>query len=126
MLVQELRTIFLIQAVKESDAKGELLPLAEREEVNREALRGASDIPEAFAAATLLAAGERLLIVRTRQLYERIRLRGRRAALLAILQRATCRGAAALFDGMGLARARLCCSVLCVVLISVPHASRWA
>jgi hypothetical protein len=49
MRVHDLRLILLIQAIEESDTKGELLPLAEREEATQEMVRGAGDVDEAFA-----------------------------------------------------------------------------
>jgi hypothetical protein len=66
MRVHDLRLILLIQAIEESDTKGELLPLVER---------GACDVPQAFAGEALSPAGELLLARRAQLLYERLRLR---------------------------------------------------
>jgi hypothetical protein len=70
-----LRTILFIQAVEDSDVKGELLPLAERVEATQ-AVAGEGDaVHEAFADGLLTRDGERLLSRRALQLYERLRLR---------------------------------------------------
>lgn len=75
MRVHDLRLILLIQAIEESDTKGELLPLAEREEATQEMVRGAGDVDEAFAGDALSPTGERLLTRRAQHLHERVRLR---------------------------------------------------
>jgi hypothetical protein len=70
-----LRTILFIQAVEDSDTKGELLPLAEREEATQAVAAGEGAVHEAFADGVLTAGGERLLTRRALHLYERLRLR---------------------------------------------------
>jgi hypothetical protein len=71
-----LRAILLIQAVEESDTKGELLPLEEREAATQIVLRdAATNIQDAFTGETLSRAGERLLVRRALHLHERLRLR---------------------------------------------------
>jgi hypothetical protein len=69
-----LRTILFIQAVEDSDTKGELLPLAEREEATQ-SVAGEGAVHEAFADGLLTPDGERLLTRRALHLYERLRLR---------------------------------------------------
>jgi hypothetical protein len=70
-----LRTILFIQAVEDSDTKGELLPLAEREEATQSVAGGDGGVQEVFADGLLTLAGERLLTRRALHLYERLRLR---------------------------------------------------
>jgi hypothetical protein len=70
-----LRTVLLIQAVEESDIKGELLPLVEREEATQSVVRGDADVRDAFAGDALSRTGERLLARRAVHLRERLRLR---------------------------------------------------
>jgi hypothetical protein len=75
MRAYELRTILLIQAVEESDTKGELLPLAERDAVTRQVLREAGAASEFFAGDGLSDVGERMLVRRSRELQARLSLR---------------------------------------------------
>jgi len=71
-----LRAILLIQAVEESDSKGELLPLAERIQATQSVLAdAASDVWDSSSPDTLPRAAERLLAHRALYLQERLRLR---------------------------------------------------
>jgi hypothetical protein len=76
MREQALRAILLIQAVEESDSKGELLPLAEREEATHSVLTDAAgNIWDSSSPDILPRAAERLLARRALYLQERLRLR---------------------------------------------------
>jgi hypothetical protein len=76
MREQALRAILLIQAVEESDSKGELLPLAERVEATQRVLAdAAANIWDSSSPDTLPRAAERLLARRALYLQERLRLR---------------------------------------------------
>jgi hypothetical protein len=75
MHAHDLRMILLIQAIEESDTQGELLPLAERAAATQGAIRGASNLEQAFDGDALAPEGERLLVRRARELHERVRLR---------------------------------------------------
>lgn len=75
MRAHDLRTILLIQAVEESDTKGELLSLVEREAATQELMHDVRDVEAAFAADALSPAGERLLALRAQKLLQSLRQR---------------------------------------------------
>lgn len=75
MRAHDLRMILLIQAIEESDTKGELLPLTQREAATQEALRGASSLDTAFGGDALSPEGEGFLTRRATHLHESVRLR---------------------------------------------------
>jgi len=70
-----LRKVLLIQAIEEADTAGELLPLAERSEATREAVRDAGDLRHAFAGGRLSRAAERVMALRAERLRGKLRLR---------------------------------------------------
>ncbi len=63
-----LRNVLLIQAIEETDRIGELLPLAERSEATREAVREARDLRHAFAGGRLSRTAERVIALRAERL----------------------------------------------------------
>jgi hypothetical protein len=73
--IRTLRTVLLIQAIEESDRGGDVLPLADRAEATREAMRS---VPQARAiqpGVGLTPADETLLALRAERLLARVRLR---------------------------------------------------
>ena len=70
-----LRNVLLIQAIEESDGAGELLPLTERAEATREAVRDAGDLRHAFAGGRLSRTAERVMAARAERLRGKLRVR---------------------------------------------------
>src|SRR5687768_555106 len=75
MRAADLRTVLLIQAIEETDSAGELLPLPERSEATREAVKDAESLKQAFMGGRLSRAAERVMTARARQLRGKIRVR---------------------------------------------------
>jgi hypothetical protein len=77
--IQALRTVLLAQAIEESDRGGDVLPLADRAEATREALRATERAPAALqigpAAAGLSRPAEAFLARRAELLLSRVRAR---------------------------------------------------
>lgn len=72
---QALRNVLLIQAIEESDPAGEVLPLADRSEATRLALRSENGAREASPEQSLTPAAERFLARRAERLRERLEVR---------------------------------------------------
>jgi Protein of unknown function (DUF2868) len=70
-----LRTVLLIQAIEETDRTGEVIPLADRAEASRAAVREAAAPPGAQSGAALSRATQRFLVQRAGYLLERLRTR---------------------------------------------------
>ena len=75
MNIRTLRTVLLIQAIEESDRGGDVLPLADRAEATREAVRSAPQGRVIQPGIGLTAADETLLAHRAERLLARVRLR---------------------------------------------------
>ncbi|MBS0417433.1 MAG: DUF2868 domain-containing protein [Proteobacteria bacterium] len=72
MQSRELRTVMLIHSIEETDRAGEVIPLADRADASRAALR---DSPAGQAAAALSPQLQAFLVNRSQRLFERLRLR---------------------------------------------------
>lgn len=70
-----LRTVLLIQAIEETDRVGEVIPLADRAEASRAALRDSSPPSEARASTSLSAAAQTFLVKRAQRLLDRLHKR---------------------------------------------------
>ena len=75
MKIRALRTVLLIQAIEESDRGGDVLPLADRAEATREAVRTAPQGRALQPGIGLARADETLLVLRAERLLARVRLR---------------------------------------------------
>ena len=75
MNIRALRTVLLIQAIEESDRGGDVLPLADRAEATREAVRSAPQGRTIQPGIGLARADETLLALRAERLLARVRLR---------------------------------------------------
>ena len=75
MNIRTLRTVLLIQAIEESDRGGDVLPLADRAEATREAVRSAPQGRAIQPGIGLARADETLLALRAERLLARVRLR---------------------------------------------------
>ena len=75
MKIRTLRTVLLIQAIEESDREGDVLPLADRAEATREAVRSAPQGRAIERGIRLARADETLLALRAERLLARVRLR---------------------------------------------------
>ena len=75
MNIRTLRTVLLIQAIEESDRGGDVLPLADRAEATREAVRSAPEGRAIQPGIGLARAEENLLALRAERLLARVRLR---------------------------------------------------
>ena len=75
MKIRTLRTALLIQAIEESDRGGEVLPLADRAEATREAVRSAPQGRVLQPGIGLARADETVLGLRAERLLARVRLR---------------------------------------------------
>ena len=75
MKIRTLRTVLLIQAIEESDRGGDVLPLADRAEATREAVRSAPQGRAIQPGIGLTPAAETLLALRAERLLARVRLR---------------------------------------------------
>jgi hypothetical protein len=73
--IRTLRTVLLIQAIEESDRGGDVLPLADRAEATREAVRSASQGRVIQPSIALARADETLLALRAERLLARVRHR---------------------------------------------------
>ena len=73
--IRALRTVLLIQAIEESDRGGDVLPLADRAEATREAVRSAPQGRAIQPGIGLARADETLLALRAERLLARVRLR---------------------------------------------------
>jgi len=73
--IRTLRTVLLIQAIEESDRGGDVLPLADRAEATREAVRNAPQGRTLQPGIGLARADEALLALRAERLLARVRLR---------------------------------------------------
>src|SRR5215469_9878875 len=73
--IRTLRTVLLIQAIEESDRGGDVLPLADRAEATREAVRSAPQSRAIQPGIGLARAAETLLALRAERLLARVRLR---------------------------------------------------
>jgi len=73
MQSRELRTVMLIHSIEETDRAGEVIPLADRAEASRAALR--SSPAETQPSATLSSQSQAFLVHRSQRLLERLRLR---------------------------------------------------
>jgi hypothetical protein len=73
--IRALRTVLLIQAIEESDRGGDVLPLADRAEATREAVRSAPQDRTSRPGIGLAPADETLLALRAERLLARVRLR---------------------------------------------------
>jgi hypothetical protein len=73
--IRALRTVLLIQAIEESDRGGDVLPLADRAEATREAVRSAPQRRAIEPGIGLARADETLLALRAQRLLARVRLR---------------------------------------------------
>jgi hypothetical protein len=73
--IRALRTALLIQAIEESDRGGDVLPLADRAEATREAVRSAPQGRASQPGIGLASADETLLALRAKRLLARVRLR---------------------------------------------------
>jgi hypothetical protein len=73
--IRTLRTVLLIQAIEESDRGGDVLPLADRAEATREAVRSAPQGRAIQPGIGLARAAETLLALRAERLLARVRLR---------------------------------------------------
>jgi hypothetical protein len=73
--IRTLRTVLLIQAIEESDRGGDVLPLADRAEATREAMRSAPQGRTMQPGIGLARAAETLLALRAERLLARVRLR---------------------------------------------------
>jgi hypothetical protein len=73
--IRTLRTVLLIQAIEESDRGGDVLPLADRAEATREAVRSAPQGRAIQPGIGLAGADETLLALRAERLLARVRLR---------------------------------------------------
>jgi hypothetical protein len=72
---QALRTVLLIQAIEETDRKGEVIPLADRAEASRVIKRESPELGAAQSGATLSRKWERFLLRRAEYLLDRLRAR---------------------------------------------------
>jgi hypothetical protein len=70
-----LRTILLIQAIEETDRAGEVIPLADRADASRAAMRDFAKLSVAEAAAPLTPQSEAFLLRRADRLLARLRVR---------------------------------------------------
>ncbi len=75
MNIRTLRTVLLLQAIEESDRRGDVLPLADRAEATREAVRSAPQGRAIQPGIGLSRADETLLALRAERLLARLRLR---------------------------------------------------
>ena len=75
MNIRTLRTVLLIQAIEESDRGGDVLPLADRAEATREAVRSAPQERAIQPGIGLTRADESLLALRAERLLAHVRLR---------------------------------------------------
>jgi len=76
MQPRQMRTVMLIHSIEETDRAGEVIPLADRAEASRAALRGSgSQLTEAQPAATLSSQSQAFLVDRSERLLERLRAR---------------------------------------------------
>ena len=75
MKIRTLRTVLLVQAIEESDRGGDVLPLADRAEATREAVRSAPQSRIIQPGIGLTPADETLLALRAERLLARVRLR---------------------------------------------------
>jgi hypothetical protein len=73
--IRTLRTALLIQAIEESDRGGDVLPLADRAEATREAVRSAPQDRAIRPGVGLTPADEAVLALRAERLLARVRLR---------------------------------------------------
>jgi len=73
--IRTLRTVLLIQAIEESDREGDVLPLADRAEATREAVRNEAPGRAIQPGIGLARADETLLARRAERLLARVRLR---------------------------------------------------
>jgi hypothetical protein len=73
--IRTLRTVLLIQAIEESDRGGDVLPLADRAEATREAVRSAPQGRALQPGIGLARADETLLALRAERLLARVRQR---------------------------------------------------
>ena len=76
MQSRQLRTVLLIHSIEETDRAGEVIPLADRADASRAALRSTSaPVTEALSSATLTPQSQAFLINRAERLLDRLRLR---------------------------------------------------
>jgi hypothetical protein len=73
--IRTLRTVLLIQAIEESDRGGDVLPLADRAEATREAMRSVPQGRAIQPGVGLTPVDETLLALRAERLLARVRLR---------------------------------------------------
>jgi hypothetical protein len=96
--IRTLRTVLLIQAIEESDRGGDVLPLADRAEATREAVRSAPQGRALQPGIGLAPADETILALRAERLLARVRLRSPAVDyVLAVAGGLTWLGRAALF-----------------------------
>src|ERR1700749_1921025 len=72
---QALRTVLLIQAIEETDRKGEVIALADRAEASRVIKRESPELTTGQTGAALSRQWERFLLRRAEYLLERLRAR---------------------------------------------------